>query len=114
MCIHDHFYVCVYTQGLGTPTASQHNIFDSGKLSHIFLLLPTGFKLGSMISYNLESDTLPIESPVHTADRSTEDVILTLHAMYKHLDKLRPVDTALLLLEFSSAFNTIQPAPDDR
>ena len=26
MCIRDHSYACVYTQGLGTPTVSQHNI----------------------------------------------------------------------------------------
>ena len=32
-CQHDHSYACVYTQGLGTPTASQHNIFDSKKLT---------------------------------------------------------------------------------
>ena len=29
----DDSYVCVYTQGLGKPTASQHNMFDSKKLS---------------------------------------------------------------------------------
>ena len=30
-CVHDH-YVCVYTWGLGTPIASQRNIFVSKKL----------------------------------------------------------------------------------
>ena len=44
--------------GLGTPTASQHNIFDSEKLSQILfvLLTQTGFKprvFGSGV------DTLP-------------------------------------------------------
>ena len=34
---------CVYTGGLGTPTTSQHNIFDSEKLSHFGVLL-TGFE----------------------------------------------------------------------
>ena len=30
-CVHDHSYECIYTQGLGTPTASQ-DTFDSEKL----------------------------------------------------------------------------------
>ena len=42
-CVSDHLYACVYTRGLGTPTTSQHNIFDSKKtLSQIFLVLLTG------------------------------------------------------------------------
>ena len=41
MCVRDHSHACVYTRGLGTPTASQHNIFDSEKLSPIFLVLLT-------------------------------------------------------------------------
>ena len=42
-CVHNHSYACVrmYTQGLGTPTTSQHNSFDPEKL-HIFLVLLTG------------------------------------------------------------------------
>ena len=32
-CVHDHSYVGVYTQGLGILTASQHNIFDSEKVT---------------------------------------------------------------------------------
>ena len=28
-CIRNNSYACVYTQGLGTPTVSQHNTFDS-------------------------------------------------------------------------------------
>ena len=31
-CIHGHSYACVYTQWLGTSTASEHSIFDSEKL----------------------------------------------------------------------------------
>ena len=38
-------YACVYTRGLGTPTTSQHNIFDSENVSQIVLL--TEFELGS-------------------------------------------------------------------
>ena len=33
-CVCDHSYACVYTQGLGTPTASQHNILDLEKLTN--------------------------------------------------------------------------------
>ena len=47
-CVRDHCYPCVYryTQGLGTQTASQHIIFDSEKLSQIFLelLMQAGFE----------------------------------------------------------------------
>ena len=45
-CVRDHSYACVCTRGLGTQTASQHNIFDSDKLSQIVLVLlkQTGFK----------------------------------------------------------------------
>ena len=38
-CIRDHFYACVYTRGLSTPTVSQHNILDSEKLTRFFLVL---------------------------------------------------------------------------
>ena len=47
MCVREHLYVCVYTQGLGIPTVSQHNTFGSEKLSQIFCVLLTwpGFEL---------------------------------------------------------------------
>ena len=48
-CVRNHSYACVciiiYKRGLGTPTASQHNIFDLEKLSQSFLVLLTGFEL---------------------------------------------------------------------
>ena len=51
--------------GWGTPTASQHNIFYSENLTNfIFLVFLTGFELGSLMSYNLEPDALPVEPPV--------------------------------------------------
>ena len=43
-CVHDHSYACIYTQRLGTQTMSQHNIFDSEKLSQIFVMLLIGFE----------------------------------------------------------------------
>ena len=45
--IRNHCYACLYTLGLGTPTASQLNIFDSGQ---IFLVILTGLELGSRMS----------------------------------------------------------------
>ena len=42
-CVHDHSYVFVYTQGFGTLTASQHNIFDSEKLAD-FSCAPDGVR----------------------------------------------------------------------
>ena len=44
-CVPDHSYACVYTRGLGMST-SQHNIFDSEKLSQVCLVLltQTGFE----------------------------------------------------------------------
>ena len=39
MCIRDHSYVCVYTQGL---IGRQHNIFDSEKLSQFVSYAPGG------------------------------------------------------------------------
>ena len=59
-CVHDNFCVCVYTQGLGTPTASQHNIFDSKKLTKFFLCSWRDIR-----SYRNLSLTLPIDPPHH-------------------------------------------------
>ena len=47
--LRDHSYACVYTQGLGTPTASLHNIFYS-KTHKFFLCFWQGLNLGSLIS----------------------------------------------------------------
>ena len=54
-CVRDHFYEREYTRGLGIPTASQHNIFDSEKLSQTCLVLLTHGPL------DLESDAVPTE-----------------------------------------------------
>ena len=46
-CVRNHSYACVCnTRGWGIPTASQHTIFVSEKLSHMFIVLLTqaGFK----------------------------------------------------------------------
>ena len=59
MCVCDHSYACIYTRGLGTPTASQHSIFDSEK--HTFLLCPG--RGSNLESCDLESDAVQIELP---------------------------------------------------
>ena len=71
MCVRDHFYVCVYSRGLGTPTASQRNSFDSEKLTHFFFLLYSGRRRGSNLgSLDLESDAQPTEPPCHVINPS--------------------------------------------
>ena len=60
MCIHDHTYVSIYTQGLGTPTASQHNTFDLDPPPPVLMM---GFERRSSMSQNLESNALPIQPP---------------------------------------------------
>ena len=42
-CVRGLSYACVCTRVLGTPTASQHNLFDSEKLK-VFLVLLTGLE----------------------------------------------------------------------
>ena len=42
MRAHDHSHVCIRKCGLGTQTASQHNIFDLEKLSQFFVCAPDG------------------------------------------------------------------------
>ena len=63
LCVRDHSCACVYTRGLGMPTASQHNIFDSEKLLQIFLVLMTGFKPGSFGSWVRRSTNWATPSP---------------------------------------------------
>ena len=61
----DHSSACVYTRGLCTPAASQHNIFDEENLSQIFLVLLTQAGYEPIGSLDLESDALPTEPPRH-------------------------------------------------
>ena len=63
ICVHDHAYACGYTWGLCTPTASQHNIFHSEKLTHCSCA-PDGLKLCSLMSENLVFYAVPIVPPV--------------------------------------------------
>ena len=42
-CVHGLWCACVYTRGLGTPTASQHNLFDSEK-TQSFSCAPDGIR----------------------------------------------------------------------
>ena len=61
-----HSYACVlYTlRSVDTPTASQHNTFDSENSQSLLGLL-AGFEFGSLMLLSLESDALPIEPPGH-------------------------------------------------
>ena len=68
-CVRDHSCECVYTRALGTPpTASQHNIIDSGKAHKLSLCSRRDSNLGPL---DLESDALPIEPPRHPDRRSS-------------------------------------------
>ena len=64
ICAYVIILMRVYTHGgLGTPTASQHNILDSEKtFTNVFLCSWRGSNLGSL---DLESDALPTEPPRH-------------------------------------------------
>ena len=63
--IRGHSYACVHTRGSGTPTASQHNIFDSETLSvQFFLVLLTQAGFEPPVP-DLEPDALPTEPPLH-------------------------------------------------
>ena len=44
-CVRDHYYACKSIRvGLGTPTASRRNIFDSEKTSHKLYCAPDGVR----------------------------------------------------------------------
>ena len=52
-------------RGLGTPTMSQHNIFDSEKLSQFFFLCSWRRRDSNLRSLDLGSDALATEPPRH-------------------------------------------------
>ena len=55
-------FLCVrvlYTQGLGTPTASQHNTFDSEELSQIALVSASGLEISSPTLYQWSHPVTP-------------------------------------------------------
>ena len=47
-CVRDHSCACVFTLGLGTPTTSQHNILDSGKLTIFSCAPPDGVRASGL------------------------------------------------------------------
>ena len=69
-CECNHWILCVriyiYKRGLGTPTANQHNIFDSEKLSPNCSCAPDWVRtrVTDVIEF-LKSDALPVEPPRH-------------------------------------------------
>ena len=81
-------------------------------------LTPVAFKCAEkIVLQHLRSETAGRQDPMQFAyckDRNTGYAILTLlHKLYRHLD--RPKTFArVLFLDFSSAFNTMQPPLSDR
>ena len=61
-----YIYIYIHTGVRHTESNSAH--FGLGKTHRFFIVLLTGFKLESLMSYNLESDTLPIEPLHHQTD----------------------------------------------
>ena len=61
MIIYSLLCVCINT-GVGHTNSESTQHFWLGKTHDVFLVLLTGFKLGSC---NVQSNTLPIESPSH-------------------------------------------------
>ena len=47
-CVRYHSYACVYTRGLGTPTASQNNIFDRENISQNFIFSCAGVRTSGL------------------------------------------------------------------
>ena len=70
MCVRYHCYECVYTRELGTPTASQHIIFDSEKLTNYYSCAPDGvltsghrFLSPTLYQLSVEPHRHPLRSP---------------------------------------------------
>ena len=59
-CVHDHSYACAYTQGLGTPITSQHNILTQKNCHKFFLCSGRGSNLWSL---DLESMLYTLSHP---------------------------------------------------
>ena len=82
--VRDHSYSYLYTRGLGTQTACEHNLCDSEKLSQLFLVLLTQAGLEPPVFgiFDLESDTLPTEPPRHpfTVDWALKTNYLSISA----------------------------------
>ena len=77
-CVRDHSYACVFTQGLGTPTTSQHNIFDSENLSH-FSCAPggagirtSGLWISRQMLYQLSHPVTPIIGQLFSAVQAVD------------------------------------------
>ena len=87
--VRDHYYACVYTLGLGTPTTSQHNIFDSEKtLTNVLVLLkgfrttalwissPTFYQLSLPVTPALVSETFQVKHR-RSVSKQRESLVFT-------------------------------------
>ena len=69
-CVHGLLYACVYTRGgLGTPTASQHNLSDSEKLS--FSFAPDGVRTSGHGISSPTIDPRPLDLPSNALTTET-------------------------------------------
>ena len=86
-CIRDHSYACVYTQGLGKPTASQHNKCYSEKRLTTFSSDPDGVRISGL---SISSPTLYQLSHLVKGETGTgRESCLRLRTMQQHLPNPR-------------------------
>ena len=71
------FRMHAYT-GVGHTTASQHKLFDSEKLTQVFLVLLTGFDPLTR-ALDLQSNALTTEPTRHPGNPFNPDVLITCH-----------------------------------
>ena len=93
-CAHDQYFACVYTQGLGTSSACQHNIFDLEKPTS-FSSAPGGVRTSGLESNILRFTFTPrhpiLISHINSVNRFNHSYSLSCHLF-------------LFLLSFLSSF----------
>ena len=83
-CLRDHSCACVYTWGLGTPTASQH-IFDSEKFTN-FSCAPDGIR--NIVLWILSLTLYQLSHPVPSISRNTCIQHIFIIYIQKHTQSL--------------------------
>ena len=90
-CVRDYSYACTRTHtrrvhahtGLGTPTASQHNILTRKNSYNLFLCSGRDLNLWSWSPLELETDALPIEPPRPPSVYSIKALLMRLAILYR-------------------------------
>ena len=80
-CVLNHSCACVYTRGLGTPTAIQHYIFYSEKTDNCLCVLLTGFEPPVFGSWVRRSTHWATPSPGVMA---AQVMIVSTHSIAEH------------------------------